>query len=84
MVPRLADEVRMVVNASSRDKDLALLREYAPPAPLSLTARSSRCRAEAETVFSALKPEARKFAFMQVGVFDDWLVSRSGYGRGRL
>jgi len=40
MVTRLADEVRMVVNASGRDKDLALLREYAPKLSFELLDRA--------------------------------------------
>ena len=81
MVTRLADEVRIVVNASGRDKDLALLREYAPKLSFELLDRAliALQGPDAENVFSEVKPGARTLGFMQAGTFGDWLVSRSGY-----
>jgi aminomethyltransferase len=81
MVTRLADEVRIVVNASGREKDLALLREYAPTLSFELLDRAlvALQGPDAEAAFASIKPEARKLAFMQSGLIGDWLVSRSGY-----
>jgi len=81
MVTRLADEVRIVVNASGREKDLALLRALAPALSFELLDRSliALQGPAAEQVFALLKPESKSLAFMQSGMLGDWLVSRSGY-----
>ena len=81
MVTRLADEVRIVVNASGREKDLALLRALAPTLSFELLDRAliALQGPAAEQVFSLLKPEVRSLGFMQTGTFGDWLVARSGY-----
>jgi len=81
MVTRLADEVRIVVNASGREKDLARLREYAPKLSFELLERALLALQgpDAEAAFASIKPQARNLGFMQAAAFGDWLVSRSGY-----
>jgi aminomethyltransferase len=81
MVTRLADEVRIVVNASRRQKDLALLRALCPSLSFELLDRGliALQGPAAEEALSAVEPDVRKLAFMQAGAFGDWLVSRSGY-----
>jgi aminomethyltransferase len=81
MVTRLRDEVRIVVNAAGRQKDLALLRSYCPGLSFELLDRALIAvqGPSAEAVVAAIKPEVRQLAFMQAAVFGDWLVSRSGY-----
>jgi aminomethyltransferase len=81
MVTRLADEVRIVVNASERQKDLEALRRLCPTLSFELLDRAliALQGPAAEEVFVSLKAEARQLKFMQAGTFGDWLVSRSGY-----
>ena len=81
MVTRLADEVRIVVNASGREKDVALLRSLCPTLSFELLDRAliALQGPAAEEVLSLIKPETRKLAFMHADHFGDWLVSRSGY-----
>ncbi|HEX7221144.1 MAG TPA: glycine cleavage system aminomethyltransferase GcvT [Burkholderiales bacterium] len=81
MVTRLADEVRIVVNASGREKDVALLRSLCPTLTFELLDRAliALQGPAAEEVLSLLKPETKKLAFMHAGHFGNWLVSRSGY-----
>jgi len=81
MVTRLRDEVRIVVNASGRQKDLALLRSLCPGLSFELLDRAliALQGPASEEVLSSLRPEVKKLAFMYAGVFGDWLVSRSGY-----
>src|SRR5918999_3184328 len=58
MVTRLADEVRIVVNASGRERDLALLREYAPTLSFELLDRAliALQGAAAEAALASLQP----------------------------
>ncbi|HEV3010461.1 MAG TPA: glycine cleavage system aminomethyltransferase GcvT [Burkholderiales bacterium] len=81
MVTRLADEVRIVVNASGRQKDLALLRELCPRLSFELLDRAliALQGPSAETALSSVEPGIVRLRFMQAGSFRNWLVSRSGY-----
>ncbi len=81
MVTRLRDEVRIVVNAGCRQKDLALLRSYCPGLSFELLDRAliALQGPASEEVLSSVRPEVKKLSFMHAGVFGDWLVSRSGY-----
>jgi aminomethyltransferase len=81
MVTRLRDEVRIVVNASGRQKDLALLRGLCPGLSFELLDRALIAVQGplAEAALAAIEPKIKQLAFMQAGVFGDWLVSRSGY-----
>ena len=81
MVTRLADEVRIVVNASGRQKDLALLRALCPRLSFELLERAliALQGPSAEAALAAIKPGVERLGFMQARVFGDWLVSRSGY-----
>jgi aminomethyltransferase len=81
MVTRLGSEVRLVVNASTKERDLQLLRRLCPALSFQLLdhALVALQGPDAERVL----PEAARLRFMQV----DWvklagaecLVSRSGY-----
>jgi aminomethyltransferase len=81
MVTRLADEVRIVVNAAGRETDLALLRSLCPSLSFELLDRAliALQGPVAEQALGFLKPETRTLRFMQAGRFGEWLVSRSGY-----
>jgi aminomethyltransferase len=81
MVTRLADEVRIVVNASGRQTDLELLRAYCPRLSFELLDRALVAvqGPAAETAVAPLKPGVRALAFMQTASLGDWFVSRSGY-----
>jgi aminomethyltransferase len=81
MVTRLADEVRIVVNAAGRQNDLALLRSLCPRLSFELLDRAliALQGPEAEAVFSPIEPGVTRLAFMQAAVLGDRLVSRSGY-----
>ena len=81
MVTRLADEVRIVVNASGRQRDLELLRSYCPRLTFALLDRALVAvqGPAAEDAVASIKPEARKLRFMQAAAIGDWFVSRSGY-----
>jgi aminomethyltransferase len=81
MVTRLADEVRIVVNASGREKDLELLRALCPGLSFELLDRALLALQgpAADAVLSLLQPNTARLGFMQAGMFGDWLVSRSGY-----
>jgi aminomethyltransferase len=85
MVTRLADEVRLVVNASTKEKDVALLRRLCPhltfdPLDCALIALQGPL---AERSLAGLAPEVSELAFMSAGTFPiagaECLVSRSGY-----
>jgi aminomethyltransferase len=81
MVTRLADEVRIVVNASCKEKDLGLLRALCPD--LAFTLLDDALIALQGPAAEAALPAARELAFMQAGTFHlaraECLVSRSGY-----
>jgi aminomethyltransferase len=81
MVTRLRDEVRIVVNAGCRQKDLALLRALCPRLSFELLDRAliALQGPAAEAVLAALEPTLAGLAFMQAAMFGEWLVSRSGY-----
>jgi aminomethyltransferase len=81
MVTRLADEVRIVVNAGCREKDLALLRALCPQLSFELLDRAliALQGPAAEDALASLQPEVKQLGFMQAATFGDWLVSRSGY-----
>lgn len=81
MVTRLADEVRIVVNASGRQKDLALLRTLCPRLSFELLDRAliALQGPAAAEVFRSIEPGVGRLAFMQTGTFANRLVSRSGY-----
>jgi aminomethyltransferase len=77
MVTRLKDEVRLVVNAATKEKDLVILRKVCPGLTFELldAALIALQGPEAETAFS----DASGLAFMRSGTFGRLLVSRSGY-----
>jgi glycine cleavage system T protein (aminomethyltransferase) len=77
MVTRRADEVRIVVNAACKEKDLALLRKVCAGLTFELLdhALIALQGPEAERAF----PEAAGLAFMHAGTFGKCLASRSGY-----
>jgi aminomethyltransferase len=81
MVTRLPGEVRIVVNAACKEKDLALLRALCPE--LSFTLLDDALIALQGPSAEAALPQARDLAFMQAGTFPlaraECLVSRSGY-----
>ncbi len=81
MVTRLRDEVRIVVNAGCRQKDLALLRGLCPKLSFELLDRAliALQGPAAEAVLASLEPAIAGLAFMQAATFGEWLVSRSGY-----
>jgi len=85
MVTRLPDEARLVVNASTKEKDVALLRRLCPhlsfePLDRALIALQGPL---AERTLGELAPEVAELAFMSAGTFPiagaECLVSRSGY-----
>ena len=85
MVMRLADEVRIVVNAACKENDLALLRALCPN--LSFTLLDDALIAlqgpAAERALAALAPEVTQLDFMHARTCNlaraECLVSRSGY-----
>jgi len=81
MVTRLPDELRIVVNAGCRQKDLALLRKLCPRLSFELLDRAliALQGPAAEAALSSLEPGVMRLAFMRAATFGDWLVSRSGY-----
>jgi aminomethyltransferase len=81
MVTRLPDEVRIVVNAAGREKDLALLRALCPRLSFELLDRAliALQGPEAEAVFAPIEPGVVRLKFMQAAVLGERVVSRSGY-----
>jgi aminomethyltransferase len=81
MVTRLADEVRIVVNASGRQNDVTLLRRLCPRLSFELLDRAliALQGPAAEAALVTLRPEVKALKFMHAGTFGGWLVSRSGY-----
>ena len=85
MVTRLPDEVRLVVNASTKEKDVALLRRLCPHLSFEPLARALIALQGplAERSLAELAPEVSALAFMSTGRFSiagaECLVSRSGY-----
>jgi len=81
MVTRLRDEVRIVVNAGCRQKDLALLRGLCPNLSFELLDRAliALQGPAAEAALASLQPAVRGLEFMRAAAFGEWLVSRSGY-----
>jgi aminomethyltransferase len=81
MVTRLADEVRIVVNAGCRQKDLARLRVLCPRLSFELLDRAliALQGAAAEAALALLQPGVTRLKFMEAATFGEWLVSRSGY-----
>src|SRR3989475_6538852 len=81
MVTRLADEVRIVVNAACKEKDLGLLRTLCPD--LAFTLLDDALIALQGPAADAALPHARELAFMHARTFPlaraECLVSRSGY-----
>src|SRR5258706_16220705 len=81
MVTRLAGELRIVVNASCKEEDLALLRALCPD--LSFTLLEDALIALQGPAAEGALPAARSLAFLQSGTFQlaraECLVSRSGY-----
>jgi len=77
MVTRLAGEARLVVNASTKAKDLALLQRLCPSLKFELLdhALIALQGPDAERVF----PEGRDLKFMHTAMVSGCLVSRSGY-----
>lgn len=85
MALRLADEVRLVVNAATKEKDIALLRRSCPhlsfePLECALISLQGPL---AERTLAGLAPEVADLSFMSAGTFAiagaECLVSRSGY-----
>jgi aminomethyltransferase len=81
MLTPLRDEVRIVVNAGCRQKDLALLRGLCPGLAFELLDRAliALQGPAAEGVLASLQPDAKGLGFMRAATFGEWLVSRSGY-----
>jgi aminomethyltransferase len=81
MVTRLPEEVRIVVNAAGREKDLALLRALCPRLSFELLDRAliALQGPEAEAAFSPIEAGITRLAFMQAAAFGELFVSRSGY-----
>ena len=85
MVTRLATEVRIVVNASTKDKDLQLLRSLCPGLKFELLdyALLALQGPSAEKVLASLEPGVASLKFMHAADFElagaRCLVSRSGY-----
>jgi aminomethyltransferase len=81
MVTRLPEEVRIVVNAAGREKDLALLRALCPRLSFELLDRAliALQGPEAEAVLAPIEPGVKHLKFMQAALFGERLVSRSGY-----
>jgi aminomethyltransferase len=85
MITRLPNEVRVVVNAACKEKDLELLRSRCPALTLDLldAALIALQGPAAEQVLAALEPAVARLEFMQAATFRllgaDCLVSRSGY-----
>jgi aminomethyltransferase len=81
MVTRLADEVRIVVNAACKEQDLTLLRTLCPD--LSFTLLDDALIALQGPAAEGALPPARELAFMHAASFPlaraECLVSRSGY-----
>jgi aminomethyltransferase len=77
MVTRLAGEVRIVVNAACKDKDLVLLRKLCPGLSFELldAALIALQGPHAEAAF----PETAALPFMRAGGSGKYFVSRSGY-----
>ena len=77
MVTRLKDEVRIVVNAATKEKDLAILRTACPGLTFELldAALIALQGPDAESIF----PEAAGLSFMRSGTLGRLFVSRSGY-----
>ena len=77
MVTRLPDEVRIVVNAACKEKDLALLRKRCPGLTFELldAALIALQGPHSEAAF----PEAAALPFMRAAKFGKYFVSRSGY-----
>jgi len=85
MATRLLDAVRLVVNASTKEKDIALLRRLCPhldfePLERALIALQGPL---AERTLAELAPEVAELPFMSAAPFPiagtECLVSRSGY-----
>lgn len=81
MVTRLRGEVRIVVNAGCRQKDLALLRGLCPKLSFELLDRAliALQGPAAEAALASLHPGVTRLRFMEAATFSEWLVSRSGY-----
>ena len=85
MVTRLAEEVRLVVNASTKEKDVALLQRLCPSLRFEVLERALIALQGplAERSLAALAPEVGELAFMSAGTFSiagaECFVSRSGY-----
>ena len=80
MVTRLAGEVRIVVNASGRDKDLAHLRALCPELSFELldTGLLALQGPLAASILEKLQVNVSGLAFMQARTCDLGLLSRSG------
>ena len=81
MVTRLAAEVRIVVNASTKDKDLKRLASLCPAVQFELLddALLALQGPSAEKVLASVLPGVESLKFMHAAKFQDCLVSRSGY-----
>jgi len=77
MVTRLADEVRIVVNAACKENDLALLRKVCPGLSFELLDHAL-IALQGPAAEQAL-PDAASLAFMRAGTFGKYFASRSGY-----
>ena len=77
MVTRLPGEVRLVVNASTKEKDLAVLRKVCPALTFELL--DAALIALQGPQAAAAFPEAAALAFMHAANAGSYFVSRSGY-----
>ncbi len=81
MVTRLADEARIVINASGREKDLARLRSLCPTLSFDLLDAGLLALQgpAAQRVLAPIEPAAAQLVFMQARSCALGLISRSGY-----
>jgi aminomethyltransferase len=81
MVTRLATEVRIVVNASTKEKDLKILASLCPALQFELLdyALLALQGPSAEKVLASIWPGVESLKFMHAATFQGCLVSRSGY-----
>ena len=78
MVTRLPEEVRIVVNAAGREKDLALLRALCPRLSFELRSRADRAPGTGgRSRVLAIEAGITRLAFMQAAAFGELFVSRS-------
>ncbi len=82
MIANRGDHFMIVVNAACKAADLAHLSQHLTSAKLTLCSERSLLALQgplAEMVLAQIVPEISEMRFMDVGIFGDIWVSRSGY-----